>query len=81
MMRFEYTYNQEAIQNLNYIQSAVLQNRGIVEVYIDGMGRSKIIEGDIPYNQEVEYNAALGKITFPAVLPQYTKIVVLYQSL
>jgi hypothetical protein len=82
MKRFEYTYNREALTNQTYIQSAILQNRNILEVYIDGIGRSKITsDGSTPIGQEVDYVASLGRITFPSALPIYTKIVVLYQDL
>lgn len=76
MTRFEYTYT----GNLGYLESTILQNRDILEVYLDGIGRSEITVG-VPTGQQVSYDPTLGRLTFPDTLEQNTQIVVLYQNL
>jgi len=80
MTRFEYTYSLEYYANQAFIQTPILQNRDILEVYLDGVGRSEIVSAGTPVDQQVKYEAS-GKITFPSVLELGTKIVVLYQNL
>lgn len=80
MTRFEYTYSLEYYANQAFIQVPLLQNRDILEVYLDGVGRSEIVSSGTPTGQQVKYETS-GKITFPSVLELDTKIVVLYQNL
>ena len=67
--------------NNPYIESALLQGREILEVYLDGIGRSEIITSGIPTGQQVHYNSSNGRITFPMVPDDLTNIVVLYQDI
>lgn len=75
MTRYEYTYT----GNLDYFEESILQNREILEVYLDGIGRSGIV-GSSPVDQQVAYSSATGRITFPSPLEQFTQIVVLFQN-
>lgn len=76
MTRLEFTYT----GTLDYIETPILQGRDVLEVYLDGIGRSQIV-GSAPTGQEVAYDSSLGRITFPDPLEQLTQIVVLYQNL
>lgn len=75
MTRLEFIYT----GTLDYIETPVLQGREVLEVYLDGIGRSQIV-GSSPTGQQVAYDSALGRITFPAPLEQFTQIVILYQN-
>lgn len=75
MTRLEYTY----IGTLDYFEDTILQGRDVLEVYLDGIGRSEIVASS-PTNQQVAYDSTLGRITFPSPLEQFTQIVILYQN-
>lgn len=77
MTRLEVTFN----GTNTYIEEAILQNRQVVEVYLDGVGRSRILTSGTPTGQEALYLAATGRVAFPLVPEQGTQIVVLYQNL
>ena len=77
MTRFERRF----YGNDPYIQTALLQNRDVLEVYIDGIGRSKILTSGSPTGQEVKYTASTGRVDFPFTPEIGTRIVILYQNL
>ena len=55
MKRFEYIYSVDFDLSNPYIESALLQDREILEVYLDGIGRSEIITSGVPTGQQVLY--------------------------
>lgn len=75
MKRLEYTYT----GTLDYFEEPSLQGRDVLEVYLDGIGRSEIV-GSSPTGQQVAFSSSTGRITFPDPLEQFTQIVVLYQD-
>lgn len=82
MTRFEYIYPRVNIQvPSNFIQVPILQNRDILEVYLDGIGMSKIISSGTPVGQEVLYIPSTGLLQFSVSSTNYSKVVVLYQNL
>lgn len=77
VFRFEYT----AIGGETEIIDSNLETKDILDVVVDGVGRSVIILSGTPVGQEVRYSSALGKIEFPFDLPTGTEVYVLYQDI
>lgn len=61
------------------IVSPILIGRDVLEVSVDGIGRSKLIEIGTPIDQEVKYDSSTGTLTFPQSL-NGEKVFVLYQD-
>lgn len=75
--RFEYT----ATGGEDDFDNAVLINKDILDVVLDGVGRSVIITAGTPVGQEAKYSSGSGRITFPFPLPAGTEAYVLYQDI
>jgi hypothetical protein len=70
----------ELIGSGNSLQEAILINRDVLEVSVDGFGRSKIIAVGTPVDKEVKYDQTTGTLTFPESLSG-EQVFVLYQDL
>ena len=75
--RFEYT----AVGGESSFTDVALAGKDILDVVVDGVGRSNIITSGTPVGQEVLYGSVTGTITLPFPLPADTEIYVLYQNI
>lgn len=64
----------------NSVSNATLIGREVLEVSVDGFGRSRIKTTGSPVGQEVIYDSAVGSLTFEQDLETGTQIFVLYQN-
>ena len=63
----------------NSVSNAVLIGRELLEVSVDGIGRSKLLLSGTPQDKEVVYDAAVGSLLFNENIDIGTQIIVLYQ--
>ena len=75
--RFEYT----ATGGEDSFTDTDLINKDVIDVVVDGVGRSSIITSGTPVAQEVLYDSTTGTITMPFDLETDTEVYVLYQDL
>lgn len=75
--RIEYT----GTSGETYFTSASLIGKNVIDVVVDGIGRSKIITAGTPANQEAKFTSATGRIDFPIQLVAGTEVYVLYQDI
>lgn len=75
--RLEYT----GTAGETYFTSASLIGRDVLDVVVDGIGRSKIITAGTAVNQEAKYTSATGRIDLPIPLVAGTEVYVLYQDI
>lgn len=75
--RFEYT----AVGGQTEFSDSSLISKDILDVVVDGVGRSNIILSGTPVGQEVRYWSALGKLEFPFELYADVEVYVLYQDI
>jgi hypothetical protein len=75
--RYEYT----ASGGETYFEDSELEDKVVLDIVCDGIGRSNIILSGTPVGQEVKYDATSGKIEFPFGLEADTEVYVLYQDL
>jgi hypothetical protein len=62
------------------VSAPILIGMDVVEISIDGIGRSKILTSGIPIDQEVVFDSTNGSITFAEIFNNDTQIFVLYQN-
>lgn len=74
-------YEYEATGGEASITSATLIGKDILDVVIDGIGRSKIITAGTPVDQEVKYTTGTGTITFAIPLDSEMQVYILYQDI
>ena len=79
MKRLEYT----GVAGEYFFTSAALNLVDVIDVVVDGGGRSKIITSGTPVNQEAKYTSALGvgRIEIPQPMESGTEVYVLYQDI
>ena len=70
----------EIIGTDNVYASAILINRDILEVSVDGVGMSKLISVGTPVEKQVKYDQTTGTLTFADSLRD-KQVFVLYQDL
>ena len=75
--RIEYTGS----SGETFFTSASLIGRDILDVVVDGIGRSKIITAGTPVGQEAKYTSGTGRIDLPVGLVSGTEVYVLYQDI
>lgn len=75
--RLEYTGS----SGETFFTSASLIGRDILDVVVDGIGRSKIIRAGTPVGQEAKYTSGTGRIDLPIGLESGTEVYVLYQDI
>jgi predicted secreted protein len=75
--RFEYT----GIAGETSFTDGDLISKDILDVVVDGVGRSQIITSGTPVDQEAKYYSGLGKIEVPIPLDNGIEVYVLYQDL
>ena len=75
--RFEYT----ASGGETGFSDGSLVNVSILDVVVDGIGRSQIITSGTPVDQEAKYQSGGGQITLPIQLDAGTEIYVIYQEI
>ena len=75
--RLEYT----GTSGETFFTSASLIGRDILDVVVDGIGRSKIITAGTPVGQEAKYTSGTGRIDLPIGLESGTEVYVLYQDI
>jgi predicted secreted protein len=75
--RFEYT----AIGGETYFSDGLLYNKDVIDVVVDGVGRSRLITAGTPVGQEALYEATYSRITLPGALEPDTEVYVLYQDI
>ena len=66
--------------NSNSISSPILIGRELLEVSVDGVGRSKLISAGTPTGQEVKFDITTGTLSFAETIELGTQIFVLYQN-
>lgn len=74
--RLEYT----GTSGETFFTSASLIGKDILDVVVDGIGRSKIITAGTVANQEAKYTSGTGRIDLPIPLVAGTEVYVLYQD-
>ena len=77
VFRFEYT----APGGSDNFSDSSLISKDILDVVVDGIGRSQIITSGTPLNQEAKYGSGTGEITLPFPLDQDMEVYVLYQDI
>jgi hypothetical protein len=79
MKRLEYT----GVAGEYFFTSAALNLVDVIDVVVDGGGRSKIITSGTPVNQEAKYTSAygVGRIEIPQPMEAGTEVYVLYQDI
>lgn len=75
--RLEYT----GTSGETFFTSASLIGRDILDVVVDGIGRSKIITAGTAVGQEAKYTSGTGRIDLPIGLESGTEVYVLYQDI
>lgn len=75
--RIEYT----ATGGETYFESASLIVKDILDVVVDGIGRSGIITSGSPVDQEALYTSGTGRITLPIPMDAGMNLYVLYQDI
>ena len=75
--RLEYT----GTAGETFFTSASLIGRDVLDVVVDGIGRSKIITAGTPVDQEAKYTSGTGRIDVPIPLVAGTEVYVLYQDI
>ena len=70
----------EIIGTDNVYSAAILINRDVIEVSVDGIGMSKLISVGTPVDKEVKYDQTTGTLTFADSL-RGKQVFVLYQDL
>ena len=70
----------EIIGTDNVYAAAILINRDVLEVSVDGIGMSKLISTGTPVDKEVKYDQTTGTLTFADSLIG-KQVFVLYQDL
>ena len=69
----------ELLINGNNLSSYALIGMEIIEVSVDGIGRSKILTSSSPQDQEVVFDSTNGSLTFAETFDN-VQIFVLYQN-
>lgn len=77
------------VKRLNYtgasgetnFTSSSLIGKDVLDVVVDGIGRSRIITAGTPVNQEAKFTSATGRLDFPIQLEAGTEVYVLYQDI
>ena len=69
----------ELIGNGNSLSEPILIGREILEVSVDGFGRSKLLISGTPVDKEVLYDSISGTLTFPESL-NGEQVFILYQD-
>ena len=69
----------ELLINGNNLSSYALIGMEIIEVSVDGIGRSKILTSGSPQDQEVVFDSTNGSLTFAETFDN-VQIFVLYQN-
>jgi predicted secreted protein len=75
--RFEYT----AAGGETSFADAMLYSKDVLEVVVDGVGRSRVITAGTPVGQEALYDSNTASITLPFPLEPDTEVYVLYQDI
>lgn len=75
--RYEYT----ASGGEDSFTNSILIGKDILDVVVDGVGRSQIITTGTPVNQEAKYSSGSGTITLPFPMDQDMEVYVLYQDI
>ena len=75
--RFEYTGSSGETS----FSKDILQNKDILDVVVDGVGRSRIITSGTPVDQEAKYSSGSGTIEVPIPLDNGIEVYVLYQNI
>lgn len=75
--RYEYT----ATGGEDSFADVLLQNKDILDVVVDGVGRSRLITTGTPVGQEALYDSTAGSITLPGTMEPDTEVYVLYQDI
>jgi len=75
--RLEYT----GTAGETFFTSASLIGRDLLDVVVDGIGRSKIITAGTPVGQEAKYTSGTGRIDLPVPLVSGVEVYVLYQDI
>ena len=75
--RLEYT----GVSGETSFTNALLIGAEILDVVVDGIGRSQIITSGTPVNQEAKYVSATGTIEVPITLDNGVEVYVLYQEI
>ncbi len=75
--RLEYT----GTAGETFFTSASLIGRDLLDVVVDGIGRSKIITAGTPVGQEAKYTSGTGRIDLPIQLDSGVEVYVLYQDI
>lgn len=75
--RFEYT----ATGGETYFSDGLLYQKDVIDVVVDGVGRSRLITSGTPVGQEALYESIYSRITLPGALEPGTEVYVLYQDI
>jgi hypothetical protein len=75
--RLEYT----GVSGEQFFTSTALQGKDILDVVVDGIGRSKIITSGTAVGQEAKYTSGTGRIDLPIPLVSGTEVYILYQDI
>ena len=75
--RIEYT----GVSGETSFTNALLIGKDILDVVVDGIGRSQIILSGTPVDQEARYHSGTGEIELPIPLDAGIEVYVLYQDL
>jgi len=75
--RLEYT----GIAGEFSFSNALLIGKDILDVVVDGIGRSKIITSGTPVDQEAKYTTGTGTIELPVPIDNGTEVYILYQDI
>jgi predicted secreted protein len=75
--RFEY----EGVSGETSFSNAQLIGKEILDVVVDGIGRSKIITSGTPVDQEAKFSSGSGTIELPIPLDAGTQVYILFQDI